>query len=220
VTTEEKMIKGVLFDMDGVLVDSEKYICEAAIRMFKEMGRAVKSEDFLPFVGTGENRYIGGVAGLYGITEDIARMKERTYQIYETITHGQLEPLSGVLSFIAKCKARGLKMAVATSADKVKMNINLREIGIPEEVFDATVNGLEVERKKPSPDIFIIASQKLGLKPEECLVVEDAVSGVEAAKSAGAKCLGLTTSFTKEQLSKADWTAASLAEAPDEVLNW
>jgi HAD superfamily hydrolase (TIGR01509 family) len=214
------MIKGVLFDMDGVLVDSEIFICKAAIMMFKEMGVEVKPDDFLPFVGTGENRYIGGVADKYGVKDDLMQMKARTYKIYETITRGNLEPLPGVSSFITKCKKKGLKIAVATSADKVKMLINLKEIGIPEETFNATVNGLEVERKKPFPDIFITAALKLGLKPEECLVVEDAINGVDAAKSAGAKCLGLTTSFTKEQLNFADWTASNLENVPEEVLNW
>jgi beta-phosphoglucomutase len=214
------MIKGVLFDMDGVLVDSEKFICEAAILMFREMGVIVKPEDFQPFVGAGENRYIGGVAEKYGIEEDIILMKDRTYKNYEKITRGKLEPLPGVSAFIAKCKDKGLKIAVATSADKVKMLINLKGIGLSEALFDATVNGLEVERKKPFPDIFITAASKLGCMPEECLVVEDAVNGVKAAKAAGAKCLGLTTSFTKEQLNEADWIAASLAEAPDAVLSW
>ena len=210
----------VIFDMDGVLVDSEKFICEAAILMFRELGVKVNPEDFLPFVGTGEIKYIGGVASLYGVSEDAKHMKDRTYQIYEKITRGKLEPLPGVFSFISKCKQKGLKIAVATSADKVKMLINLKEIGLSEALFDATINGLEVERKKPFPDIFITAAAKLGFKPEECLVVEDAVSGVKAAKAAGAKCLGLTTGFSREQLSEADWIAASLAEAPDEVLNW
>lgn len=214
------MIKAVLFDMDGVLVDSEEFICEAAIAMFKERGVEVRPEDFIPFVGTGENRYIGGVAEKYNVVGDINAMKARTYKIYENITHGRLQPLEGVVEFIAKCKQRGLKIAVATSADKVKMDINLREIGLSTETFDATVNGLEVERKKPFPDIFIIAAQKLDFSPLECLVVEDAINGVEAAKAAGARCLGLTTSFTPEQLYKADWIASTLKYAPDEAISW
>jgi len=214
------MIKGILFDMDGVLVDSEKFICKAAILMFGELGIKARPKDFLPFVGTGENSYIGGVAALYGVKEDIIYMKERTYSIYEKITHGNLQPLPGVLSFISKCRMKNLKMAVATSADKVKMLINLKEIGLDESLFDATVNGLEVARKKPFPDIFITAALKLGVKPQECLVVEDAVSGVQAAKAAGSRCLALTTSFSRELLYEADWISASLADAPEEVLNW
>ncbi len=214
------MIKGVLFDMDGVLVDSERYICQAAIRMFAEIGVNVKEEDFIPFVGAGENRYVGGVAEKYGIKENVETLKARTYAIYEQITKGKLEPLAGVHDFIKKCKAQGLKLAVATSADRVKMEINLKEIGLPEDTFHATINGLEVERKKPFPDIFIGAAKKLGLNPKDCLVVEDAINGIDAAKAAGARVLGLTTSFTKEQLCKADWTAPTLAFAPDEATLW
>ena len=214
------MIKGVIFDMDGVLVDSEQYICQAAIEMFKRKGLTVQPEDFKPFVGQGENAYIGKVAEEYNFPIDIDEVKALTYQIYGEITDGKLEPLPGVLEFMDKVREKGLRSAVATSADKVKMEINLKNIGIPKESFTATVNGLEVEHKKPAPDIFQVAAQKMGLSAEDCLVVEDAVSGVEAAKRAGARCLALTTSFGAEELDKADWHAANLAEAPDEVLNW
>jgi beta-phosphoglucomutase-like phosphatase (HAD superfamily) len=71
------MIKGVLFDMDGVLVDSEHFICKAAIMMFRELGITVSPEDFQPFVGMGENRYIGGVAERHGINVDIEQVKAR-----------------------------------------------------------------------------------------------------------------------------------------------
>jgi len=216
----KKNIKGVLFDMDGVLIDSEEYICKAAITMFAEHGLTVEPADFLPFVGAGENRYIGGVAEKYGFTLDLERDKARTYQIYDQITQGKLKPLDGAVEFIQLCKTEGLKVAVATSADRVKMLINLDHIGLEESVFDTTVNGLDVERKKPFPDIYIYAAQKLGLLPEECLVVEDAINGVEAAKSAGSKCLALTTSFSEQQLNQADWIVANLAFAPVEAINW
>jgi len=81
--------------------------------------------------------------------------------------------------------------------------------------------GEDVTHKKPAPDIFLEAARRLGLDPTLCLVIEDAVSGVTAAKSAGSRCLGLTTSFSVEQLAAAgvDWTAATLAEAPEDVLS-
>lgn len=214
------MIKGVLFDMDGVLVDSEEYICKAAIMMFEKHGLKVKAEDFIPFVGKGENNYIGGVAKKYNFAVDIEEVKAETYAIYKEIVEGRLKALPGVFEFIEKAKSKGLKLAVATSADKVKMLVNLKNIGLDENTFDATVNGLDVERKKPFPDIFITAAQKIGLQPETCLVVEDAISGVEAAKKAGCKCLGLTTSFTAEELKEADWISNTLADAPDECLSW
>ena len=96
------MIQAVLFDMDGVLVDTERQICLAAIQMFKELGVTVQPEDFLPFVGCGENRYLGGVAEKYGIELDIDAAKIRTYTIYGEILHGRLEPLAGAREFIVR----------------------------------------------------------------------------------------------------------------------
>lgn len=214
------MIKAVLFDMDGVLVESEKYINQAGVEMFREKGFEVDPDDFLPFTGMGENRYLGGVAEKHNIPFDVETDKKRTYEFYDALVRAKLKPLPGVLEFIEKCKEKGLKIAVATSADKVKMEINLREIKIPAITFDATVNGLEIENKKPSPDIFLKAADRLGVDPKNCLVVEDAVSGVEAGKAAGAKVLGLTTTFTPEDLFLADWIAKDLSEASDEVLDW
>jgi beta-phosphoglucomutase len=214
------MIKGILFDMDGVLLDSEAFMCESAIRMFAEKGLAVQKEDFEPFVGMGENRYLGGVAEKYGCRFDLETDKARAYAIYAEITAGKLVPLPGVQSFIARCRARKLLLAVATSADRVKMEINLRALGLPAGTFSLTVNGLEVERKKPYPDIYLEAARRLGLKPDECLVVEDAVSGIEAGKAAGCRCLALMTSFPAAILNRADWICNTLADAPEEAIAW
>lgn len=214
------MIRGVLFDMDGVLTDSEPFICKAAIMMFRELGYEVTPDDFIPFVGMGENRYIGGVAEKYGISVDIDKVKARTYQIFGNIVKNQLAPLPGTREFISKCRSKNLKLALATSADRVKMDVNLKEIGIPPETFDSIITGLEVERKKPFPDIYIKAAFSLGLKTQECLVVEDAVSGIKAGKTAGCRCLGVTTSFDIFTLSEADWVCESLLNAPEAALNW
>jgi HAD superfamily hydrolase (TIGR01509 family) len=214
------VIKGVLFDMDGVLIDSEAFICKAAIEMFREYGISVKEDDFQPFVGMGENTYLGGVAEKYNLKIDIIDAKARTYQIYEAITEGKLDPLPGAIEFLEYCRRKNLKLALATSADSVKMDINLKAMGLSRKSFDSTVNGLEVERKKPFPEIYIKASENIRLKPETCLVVEDAVSGVRAAKAAGCKCLAITTTFDRKALSEADWICDSLLNVPEESLNW
>ncbi len=211
--------------MDGVLADSEEFICEAAVKMFEEAGLSVKPEDFLPFVGAGENRYLGGVAEKYGFDLDTAvggieMAKARTYEIYGQIIKGRLKELPGAADFVRACRHKGLKTALATSADRDKMVYTLDEICLPLDVFDAAVNGLDVERKKPFPDIYLKAAELIGIPPENCLVVEDAVNGVEAAKAAGCRCLALTSSFTVEQLAGADWFGPHLAEVPPEALLW
>lgn len=216
---QDRKCKGVLFDMDGVLVDSEEFIAEAACAMFAEKGFNVKPEDFRPFIGTGEDRFIGGVAEKYGCPLNMPADKVRTYDIYLEIIKGKLKPLEGVKDFIAKCKAQGLRLAVASSADMRKVKGNLAEIGL-DGVFDAIACGDDVERKKPWPDIFILAAERLGLTAEQCLVIEDAVSGVKAAKAAGAKCLAITSSFSVSQLNEADFHATNFTEASSEVIDW
>jgi len=211
---------GVIFDMDGVLCDSEPFICEAAIRMLQERhGVTAAPADFVPFVGAGENRYLGGVAQKYGVELNLESDKARTYAIYLEIIRGRLQPLAGVHEFIADCRRRGLKIAVASSADRTKVDGNLREIGVPGETFDAVVNGLDVVNKKPHPEIFLLAASKLALPADRCLVVEDAPNGVQAAKAATASCLGLTTSFTADQLRQcgANWIAPDLAHVPADI---
>lgn len=210
-------IQGILFDMDGVLVDSEKYIYEAVKLMFSEHNVHIKPEDALPYVGTGENCYISGIGQLNGFTVNVELDKARTYAIYEQITRGKLQALSGVRSFIDQCKTKGLKMAVASSADSIKIAINLREIGLATETFDAIISGEDVERKKPFPDIYLLAAERIGVLPENCLVVEDAVTGITAGKAAGCKCLALTTSFPVDKLQAADWICKDLSVVPKEL---
>jgi beta-phosphoglucomutase len=214
------MIRGVLFDMDGVLVDSEAFICRAAVMMFSELGTRVSPEDFLPFTGMGENRYLGGVAQKYNLEVNIDKVKARTYEIYDRIASGNLEALDGVHEFIDRCRNKGLRLALATSADTVKMEINLREIGLTADTFQSIVTGLDVVNKKPFPDIYLKAAENIGLKPLECLVVEDAVSGIRAGRAAGCRCLAVTTSFEESALHEADWICSSLLNVPEEVLKW
>ena len=213
-------IQGVIFDMDGVLCDSEPFIAEAAGRMFAERhGLAVKPEDFRPFVGTGEERFLGGVAEKYGVALDIPADKDRTYAIYLDIIRGRLHPLPGVAEFIAACRRHGLKLAIATSADRVKLDGNLREIGLSPDMFDACVTGNEVRRKKPAPDIFLTAARKARMAPAAVLVIEDAPNGIQAAQTAGMRALGITSSFSAGVLrtAGADWTAPDLGHVPEGV---
>lgn len=213
------MIKGVLFDMDGVLLDSEELTAEAAISYFGKKGFTVKYEDFFPFFGTGELGFFGGVADKYGIPYDNASEANKIYLEYGELAKGKIGPLPGVVDFIALCKSKNLKLAVATSAGLLKMKINLELLGFENNTFDALVCGSDITHNKPSPEIFITAALKLGLEPEECLVIEDAPSGVNAAKNAGSTCLALLTSFAENELKMADWIIQDLRDYPSDIFN-
>jgi HAD superfamily hydrolase (TIGR01509 family) len=217
----DSRLKGIIFDMDGVLVDSEPFIREAASKMFEQTYHVqVQPDDFRPFVGTGEDRFIGGVAELYGIKLSMPRDKERTYEIYLEIIKHRLRPLPGAIDLVHQSRRRGLKLAVATSADHIKMVGNLHEMGLPPDDFDAIVTGNDVQRKKPDPQIFLLAAERLKLEPANCLVIEDAPNGIRAGKSAGGRCLGITSTFDAETLrtAGADWISPDLAHVPPEAL--
>jgi len=218
--TSQNLPAGVLFDMDGVLVDSEPFIAKAACMLFAEQGLEVTPTDFEPFIGTGETRYIGGVAEKYNFPLDITIAKPRLYDIYLEIIKGELKPLAGTIDFLKKCRTMNKKIALATSADLRKAKGNLTEIGLSVDYFNTTVTGEDIKHKKPDPEIFLLAARRLNLNPCDCLVIEDAVTGVAAAKSAGSKCLAITSTFTAEQLKAADFFAPDLAVADGNVLSW
>jgi len=198
------MIQAAIFDMDGVLTDSEPLINAAAIAMFREKGLVVQPEDFLPFVGAGENRYIGGVAETYGFPLEILAAKKRTYEIYLELVPVRLEAFPGAQTLVGVCREAGLRTAVASSADRIKIEANLRKIGLPPESWDAIVTGDDVERTKPFPDIFLSAARMMGLDPAQCVVIEDAPNGIQAAKAAGMRCVAVAQTFAPERLAGAD----------------
>jgi HAD superfamily hydrolase (TIGR01509 family) len=205
-------INAVIFDMDGVLTDSEPVIQAAATAMFKEKGLIVHPEDFRPFVGTGEDSYLGGVARKYGCDIDLAGLKKRTYEIYLELVPLRLKAFPGAVELVVACKNAGLKVAVASSADRIKIDANLNKIGLPGEAWDAIVTAEDVVHKKPAPEIFLVTAQKLGLPPEQCVVIEDAVSGVQAAKAAGMRCVAVAHSFPVEQLAAADLVQGGISQ--------
>jgi HAD superfamily hydrolase (TIGR01509 family) len=214
-------LRGVIFDLDGVLAVSEPLLAEAAIALFAEKGVAMTAADFRPFIGMGEDQYVGGAAEARGVpVVDIAREKARLYEIYQEVIRGRLHPVPGAVELVSACRERGLAIAVASGADRIKVLASLREIGLPANAFDTVVDGNHVERKKPAPDIFLEAARRLVLPPETCLVIEDAVSGVAAARAAGMRCLAVTSTFSAAELAGADWLTADLAHVPDAALDW
>jgi len=200
----DSKIRAVIFEMNGVLVDSEPLINAAAIAMFKENGLIVQPNNFLPFVGAGEDRYIGGVAEKYSFPLDLTSAKQRTYEIYLNLVPSQLEAFPGAYDLVIACLKAGLRVAVASSADKLKVLANLQKINLPFEFWDTVVVGEEVKHKKPAPYIFLSAARKLNLKPAECVVVEDAVNGIQAAKAAGMRCVAVAQTFPAARLQEAD----------------
>ena len=187
------MKKAVLFDMDGVLIDSEVVMLDAAIEGLGAFGIHATPEDFAPFVGAGEDAYLGNVVRKYGVDYTLA-VKSHVYDVYgEKINHTYTCPRAGEI--IAALTAKEIPFAICSSADKAKIHHNLRALGIPETAFPAIVSGEDVTHNKPAPEIYEKGAAILGVKPEECIVVEDTLNGIRAGKSSGATTVAVGTSL-------------------------
>ena len=202
--------KAILFDMDGVLIESEFLMRASAIQALADYGIEAKHEDFLEFTGMGEDRFVGGVAEKHGHTYTTA-MKDLAYDYYGQRVMAEAHIPEGVREMLQTLHAKGITLAVCSAADLRKVRYNIQAIGVDESIFTALVTGSDVERKKPFPDIYLEGARRVGMKPEDCLVVEDAVSGVQAAHAAGMDAVGVPTTFTKEELKE--------RVAPEYILN-
>ena len=212
------MIKLVIFDMDGVLVDSEPAITQASIDSLREnFGIEAKHADFKEFTGMGDDKFIQGVAEKYGKEYDV-KLKLRAYEIYMA-KKDRVKVFPRAKKLIQNINNIGLKCAVASASDLVKVKVNLKKIKLGRKTKSSlhVVTGTDVKNKKPDPEIFLKAAEIAGISPEHALVIEDAVSGVQAAKAAGMTCIGVTTSFNSRILfdAGADFVIKKLYDAFD-----
>ncbi|KAH0733341.1 hypothetical protein KY289_004529 [Solanum tuberosum] len=205
--TQWGKVSAVLFDMDGVLCNSEESSRKAAVDVFAEMGVQVTVEDFVPFMGMGEANFLGGVAAAKGVEGfDTEAAKKRFFEIYLL---KYAKPNSGIgfpgaFELVSQCKSSGLKVAVASSADRIKVDANLAAAGLPITMFDAIVSADAFKNLKPAPDIFLAASRILDVPTSECIVIEDALAGVQAAKAAKMRCIAVTTTLSEDTLKAAE----------------
>ena len=226
------MLKLVIFDMDGVLVDSEPAITMASIESLKErFGISANHKDFKEFTGMGDDKFIGGVAAKYGKPYD-AGLKLRAYEIYVAKKH-RVKVFPKAKKLLHNITGLGLMCAIASASDLVKVKTNIQKIKPGRSIAPITtgdaaqkakhplyvITGTDVKNKKPDPEIFLKAAQTAGISPEFALVVEDAVSGVQAAKAAGMVCAAVTTSFSRKVLlaAGADFVVDKLYEVFDIV---
>jgi cytidine deaminase len=204
----------IIFDVDGVIADTEALNARASALMFAELyGVTVQPEDFYPFIGTGDERYVEGVAEKYGVAIDTeAAVQRRAENFFRLLQSRPLPAEPGVLELVAAARASGhVKLAIATSGRKEKQFPVIEGAGLQLAWFDAVITGDDVTRKKPDPQIYRLAAERLGLPPERCVVVEDAPVGVAAAKAAGMWCAAVTNSAPREALGEADLVLDSLA---------
>ena len=194
--------KAVIFDMDGTLIASTEADYLAWKKTFEDNGRELTYEDYFPLLGIKSADVVEKELKLEGEKVDKALAKKLEY-FEEIVATKGIDPIPFAEDLLKRLRKMPIKIALATSSRKMKMQMVMTKLDFLK-YFDVLVTGEEVHHGKPSPAIYFLAAEKLGLKPEDCVVVEDAANGVIAAKDAGMKCIAITTTHAKAQLHRAD----------------
>jgi HAD superfamily hydrolase (TIGR01509 family) len=215
-------LRALIFDMDGVLADTERLSEQASIRVFREMyNTEVKAEDFHPFIGTGAYRYVEGVAEQYGVTIDSEAAVEARFQFFLELLEEGAEDISfpGAHALLKRVGEHpDWTLALATSSPAKTADATLRAARIDAGIFSVSMNGDLVTHRKPHPEIYLITLEKLGLPASQCVVVEDAITGIAASKAAGIATLAVTHSFGADKLAQADHIVNALDEVTFDLL--
>ena len=215
-TTGERMTEAprfaVIFDMDGVLVDSEPLTIRAYVQAASEFGVQLDPQEFVRRVVI-EGMLIQSLFKLRGGDpadwDDVFRRKT---EIYRAFVQDELQMMPGARELLANLKARTIPCALATSASRVTMNLVFEAYNLAP-YFRATVTLEDVANQKPSPEAFLKAAALLNVPPDRCVVIEDAPKGIAAAKAAGMVCVAVPTSLScSDDLSPAHLIVESLEE--------
>ena len=209
------MFKALIFDMDGVLIDSEPLHKKIEQEILKELGVNLPYEVHYTFAGLGKE-FWNIIEKRYGYNRKTTAdelHKEKATRYLKALTSNPILPIDGLNELVSHARQKGLALAVASSSSVYNINLVLKAIGL-EKYFSFIVSGEQVPRNKPFPDIYLKAASLLNLSPGACMVVEDSANGVNAAKAAGMFCIGFRNLNSGPQdISPADVIVDSLRDA-------
>lgn len=210
-------MKGLIWDLDGVIADTAPYHFAAWRELFYELGRNYTKRDFQRNFGRRNDDILSQMLGNLS-REELNSLSRRKEELFREKIKGRVKPLPGVLQLLEDAGSHGFKMALVSSTPPENLKLILSSLSI-ERYFGCLISGQDVRRGKPDPEGFLLASRRLGVPPDRCIVIEDAVAGVEAAKRAGMKCIAVTTTHPREKLASADLVVASLEVVSSRVLD-
>ena len=203
-------MRAVLWDLDGVLVDSAPFHFQAWRELFGSLGREFSEADFRRTFGLRNDAILRDLLGDLPEAE-VERLGARKEALFRRAALGNIVPLPGALALLRLLRERGFKLALVSSTPHGNIDLILGSLGL-EGAFDAIVGEEDVTRGKPDPEGFLLAAKRLGVPPAECVVIEDAPAGVEAAKRGGMRCVGISRGRSREALAEADLVVEGLED--------
>jgi beta-phosphoglucomutase family hydrolase len=182
--------EAVIFDMDGVLVNSESFYVEVEQKNFRQLGLTVSEEEHQTYQGTATNRMWQLIKERHDVSQPVEELVEMTNTLVTPYFQSleKIDPMPGVEKLIKKLKEKGTPLALASSSYSDVIEIILQKTGL-KKYFEVVVDSQMAGSSKPEPDIFLLAAKKLKVEPENCLVIEDSKNGIAAAKAAEMFCV-------------------------------
>jgi beta-phosphoglucomutase len=208
------MQRGVIFDMDGVLVDSGAAHRESWEQIAAEIDKPITRDAFDRTFGRSSRDIIRILFGVEA-PERIIALDDRKEAIYRAIVTRSMPAMPGAADLVRELHGAGFRLAIGSSGPPENIALVVQALGI-ESMIAAIVTGFDVQRGKPDPEVFLLAAQRLGVGPRGCLVVEDAPSGIEAAHHGGMKVIAITSSHPRNDLASADLIVDALTEVSAE----
>lgn len=210
------MIKAAIFDVDGILVDTEPFASKAYESIILTFGKKPKLQNSGLFQVSGmrESEVLTLIQEEYGITESIESLQKRRNQFYQDNLK-KPKPMAGVIKLLRVLQKHKIQLAVASSSTNYRISMKL-SLTKTKEFFEKIVSAEEVKRGKPYPDIFLETAKQLGIMPKNCLVFEDSQNGVISAHDAGMKVIAVPTIYTK----KHDFSSADIVVKSLEDVTW
>jgi len=194
----------ILFDMDGVIIDSNPAHKIALKEFCRQHGHDLTDEQLrLKIYGRTNKDWIPNLFGGGLSAEKIAQYGEEKEAMFRELYKNDVKPVDGLIDFLNEMKTHHVPMAIATSAPRSNVDFTLDHTHT-EKYFDAILDEAFVTRGKPDPEIYLKTAQALGFDPKDCLVIEDSLSGIQAGQSAGCKVIGVTTTHTPAELAHTD----------------
>jgi len=202
------MMPAALWDMDGTLIDSEDYHWRAWRETMAREGVPITHEQFLATFGQRNDAILPHWLGADAPAERIRQVGDAKEALYrDLLRRGGIAPLPGAAEWTARLHAEGWLQAIASSAPRLNVEAILEMLKLP---FEVVISAEDVRHGKPDPEVFLTAAARLGMPPSQCVVVEDAAAGIEAARRGGMRSIGVSR---KSRLA-ADLFAGSLADLP------
>lgn len=196
--------EAVIFDLDGTLIDNNAFHLKAWKQYLKNIGREVTEEEYREYFNGRTNKdVVEYIHQRPMTTEEAAPYFLAKEQLYRELYQPFIKPVEGLIPFLEELEHHHIPMAIATSGITVNINFMFEHIPL-KRFFKTVIHSAHIKKGKPSPEIFLKAAEELHVNPSNCIVFEDAIVGLEAAKAAGMKVIALTTTHTPEELKGAD----------------